>query len=243
MKFGISNFETNFSNWWLRFDEKRYILFQVRYGTTKNNMLKQKLLLLVQQCGISYKIAMSGKGIYISYESTLRWLSLDLTYDIFKSTLVQVMAWCCQAINHYLSQYWPSITWLFDITGPQWLNSLRLSDTYICISNPTIIGSDNGLSPCWLQAVIWTNAGVIFIGPLGTNFSEILIEIHTFSFKKMHLEMLSGKCQPFCLNLNVLTPLLFHGTTDDNFRNQYLTSYLHTWGILLQLKDSVGVNS
>ena len=36
------------------------------------------------------------------------------------------------------------------------------------------------------------------IGPLGTNFSEILPEIHTFPFKKMHLKMSSRKCQPFC---------------------------------------------
>ena len=28
------------------------------------------------------------------------------------------------------------------------------------------------------------NAGILLIGPLGTNFSEILIEIHTFSLKK-----------------------------------------------------------
>ena len=32
------------------------------------------------------------------------------------------------------------------------------------------------------QAIIWTNAGILLIGPLGTNFSEILIEIHIFSF-------------------------------------------------------------
>ena len=48
------------------------------------------------------------------------------------------------------------------------------------------------------------NAGILLIGPLGTNFSEILIEIHTFSFKKMHLKMSSGKSRPFCLGLNVL---------------------------------------
>ena len=30
------------------------------------------------------------------------------------------------------------------------------------------------------QAIIWTNAGILFIGPLGTNFSEISIEIQTF---------------------------------------------------------------
>ena len=55
---------------------------------------------------------------------------------------------------------------------------------HICISNLTIIGLDNGLSPSRRQAIIWTNAGILFIRTLGTNFSEILIEIHTFSFKK-----------------------------------------------------------
>ena len=44
-----------------------------------------------------------------------------------------------------------------------------------------------------------------FFLPLGTNFSEILIEIHICSFKEMHLEMPSAKCQPFCLSLNVLS--------------------------------------
>ena len=76
--------------------------------------------------------------------------------------------------------------------------------THICISKLTIIGSNNGLSPGQRQAIIWTNAGILLIGPMGINFSEILIKIHTFSFKKMHLKMLSGKCRPFCLVLNVL---------------------------------------
>ena len=47
----------------------------------------------------------------------------------------------------------------------------------ICIGDLTISGSDNGLSPGWHQAIIWTSAGILFMGPLGTNFSEILIEI------------------------------------------------------------------
>ena len=55
------------------------------------------------------------------------------------------------------------------------------------------------------QAIIWTNAGILLIGPQRTNFSEILIEIHTFSFKKIHLNMSSGKWHPFCLSLNVLS--------------------------------------
>ena len=82
--------------------------------------------------------------------------------------------------------------------------------THICVSKLTSICSDNGLSPGWCQAIIWTDAGLSLIGPFGTQFSEILIEIDTFSFKKMHLKVSSGKCQPFCLglfclSLNVLT--------------------------------------
>ena len=77
--------------------------------------------------------------------------------------------------------------------------------THICVSELTIIGSDNGLSPSRRQAIIWTNAGILLIRPWGTNFSEILIEIGVFSFKKMHLKMLSAKCRPFCLGLNVLS--------------------------------------
>ena len=76
--------------------------------------------------------------------------------------------------------------------------------THICVSELTIIGSDNGLSPGRRQAIIWNNAGLLLIEPLGTNFSEILIEIHAFSFKKMHLNMSSAKWRPFCLGLNVL---------------------------------------
>ena len=49
--------------------------------------------------------------------------------------------------------------------------------TYICVGNLTIIGSENGLSPARRQAIIWTNAGILLIGPLGTNFNEIIIEI------------------------------------------------------------------
>ena len=43
--------------------------------------------------------------------------------------------------------------------------------THICVSKLTNIGSDNGLSPGRRQAIIWTNAGILLIGPLGTNFS------------------------------------------------------------------------
>ena len=75
-------------------------------------------------------------------------------------------------------------------------------ETHICVSKLTIIGSDNALSPGRHQAIIWTNAGILLIEPFGKN--EILIEIHTFSLKEMHLKMSSAKWQPFCPGLNEL---------------------------------------
>ena len=76
--------------------------------------------------------------------------------------------------------------------------------THICVSELTIIGSDNGLAPGRRQSIIWNYAGLLLIEPLGTNFSEILIEIHIFSFKNIHLKMSSGKWLPFRLGINVL---------------------------------------
>ena len=77
--------------------------------------------------------------------------------------------------------------------------------THIRGSKVTIIGSDNGLSPGRHQAIIRTNAGILLIRPLGTNFNEILIETLTFSFIKMRLKVSSAKWRPFCLGLNVLS--------------------------------------
>ena len=77
--------------------------------------------------------------------------------------------------------------------------------THICVSELTISGSDNGLSPGRRQAIIWNNAGLLLIEPLGTNVSEISIGIQTFTFKKMHLNMSSAKWRLFPLGLNELT--------------------------------------
>ena len=102
---------------------------------------------------------------------------------------------------------------------------------HICVGNLTIIGSDNDLSPGRLQAIIWTNAGILLIGPLGTNFSEIQIRIETFSYKKMHLKMSSVKWCLFCLGLNVLKHYLpapitqRQHPTDMQRRNLILMAY------------------
>ena len=117
------------------------------------------------------------------------------------------------------------VTWLWDILSAK--NGCHFASvsmfwktlthwgrvTHICVSKLTIIGSDNGLSPGRRQAIIWTNAGILLIRTLGTNFSEILGEIHSFSFSKVHLKMSSAKWRPFGLGLNELIGRSNHGST------------------------------
>ena len=77
--------------------------------------------------------------------------------------------------------------------------------THICSGNPTIVGPDNDLAPVRRQAITWTNADLLSIGPLETYFSEMSIKIGIFWLEKMHLKISSVKWQPFCLSLKVLT--------------------------------------
>ena len=131
---------------------------------------------------------------------------LNFKVSSTRPTAVEVSAWMS---NYIPLQQWPST-----LTLSHWGRV-----KHICVVKLTIIGSDNGLSPGRRQAIIWTNAGILLIGPLGTNVIEILIGIQTFSFKKMHLKMSSGKWRPFCLGLNVLTSHL----------------WIHAWNITMPL--------
>ena len=106
-----------------------------------------------------------------------------------------VLSWCSSKHNHYGFAFKESFmcnthSWYVIIVGTNQSNLTHWSRvTHICVSNSTIIGLDNGLSPGRRQAIIWTNAGILLIRTLGTQFSEIISEIHTFLFKKMHLKM------------------------------------------------------
>ena len=133
----------------------------------------------------------------------------------------------CLAPSHYLNQSWYKNTKYFfkntcenvgNLSVLRRMDSMASSEsqtkcalthwgrmTHICVGKLTIIGSDNGLSPGRRQAIICTNAEILLIRPLRTNFSEILIEFHMFSIKNMHLKMSSAKWRSFCFGLNVLT--------------------------------------
>ena len=120
--------------------------------------------------------AIDGKWSGVCLIILSLWPSGSIWWYRSGSILAQVMAWCLMTTGHLI--HWGRVT-------------------HICVSKLSILASDNGLSPGRRQAIIWTNAGILLIGPLGTNFSEILIAINTFSFKKMHFKMSSGKWRPF----------------------------------------------
>ena len=132
------------------------------------------------------------------------------------SNMIKIIFYCNSVLNHQIFTICMCMPWkqynndhlIWNWMRAQWNCESQLTQwgrvTHICVSKIIIIGSDKGLSPGRRQAIIWTNAGLLLIEPLGTNFSEISIGIQTFSFKKMHLNMSSAKWRPFCLGLNVL---------------------------------------
>ena len=71
------------------------------------------------------------------------------------------------------------------------------------------IASDNGLVPVWHQAINWTSAAKLSIRPQGTYFGELFLKIQKFSYKIMHLKMLSAKWRSFCVGLNELMMIVY----------------------------------
>ena len=131
----------------------------------------------------------SFKAICYIYESLVTdrlWtLGMQLIWEIERVLLTTVVRFLCKIARLRTLTHWGRVTHIF-------------------VSKLTIIDSDNGFSPDRRQAIIWTNAGLLFVGPLGTNVSKILIKILTFAFKKMRLKVSSAKRRSFCLGLNVL---------------------------------------
>ena len=107
-------------------------------------------------------------------------------------------------ISTCVSSFWATLCYPLNASG---LLTHRGRVMHIGVGYLAIIGWDNGLSPGRHQAIFSTNDGILLIGLLRTNFSEILIEIHTFSCKKMHLKILSAKWAAIFHGLNMLTQI------------------------------------
>ena len=106
--------------------------------------------------------------------------------------------------NHKALRHWPlSGEFTGDPLFSKSLMVLKLIEAewriYTSVDSPSLVQI-----MAWRQAIIWTHAGILLIGPLATNFNEVLIEIHKFLFSRMYFKVSSGKWRPFCLGLNAL---------------------------------------
>ena len=150
-------------------------------------------------CGIWINQIMNANDSVFWTKSHLNWQ--EFSSDVFFSRVGSTI-WGVAVCYIFLLHVYYQFLLINDSRNPAMTLTHWGRVTHICIGNLNIIGSDNGLSPERRQAIIWTIAGILLIRVLGTNLNEILSEICTFSFKKIHLKISSGKCQPFCLGLN-----------------------------------------
>ena len=97
---------------------------------------------------VIFKLILVIDGWRISCEIVLTWTPQDLTDD--KSTLVQVMAWCCQTTSHYLSQCWHSSLSPYGITRPQWVknNQMNINTNYAALRSGDEVSWDVDTAPC-----------------------------------------------------------------------------------------------
>ena len=90
-------------------------------------------------------------------------------------------------------------TYVYICWRKNWFLPIRINHwsrvTHICVGKLIIIGSDNGLSPARRQAIIWTNAAILLIRPLGTN-----LFIQENAFENIACEMASILSRPQCVN-------------------------------------------
>ena len=128
----------------------------------------------------------------------------------------------CKFVNNKSPSYSPRLHLSMNYTNGKpaaTICSNRIPDVQLAhvrsrVSKLSMIGSDNGLSPGRRQAIIRTNSELMLIGPLGTNFSEILINSVTFSVKK-------------CLSLNVLRHRTSYLCFDPSFQGPLLLTWFN----------------
>ena len=154
-------------------------------------------------CGNKYDHCTNFISRHWTYKMPVRWnlSSVWVRLSIFSQlSIIQYVGLCVYSvpISFVMIERIYMLCLIIIIKSEVWSITRCLTHwgrvTHICVSKLTIIDSDYGSSPGRRLAIIRTNARILLIGPLGTNLSEILIEIHT----------LSGKWRPFCLGPNVL---------------------------------------
>ena len=116
---------------------------------------------------------------FSSMTTCLNPIDIDNAWYIFMDKLLSLYSSVSELVYielcpiHILHKY-ESICVLKDLGHStcicKWMNKTNLLThwgrvTHICVGNLPTIGSDNGLSPDRRQAIIWTSAGILLIGP------------------------------------------------------------------------------
>ena len=113
-----------------------------------------------------FKRIFFNENIWISFKICLKFVSMGQINNI--PALVQIMAWCRPGDKPLSETMMISLPYMVCIYVSLGLNEVTHWGrvTHICVNTNTNIGSDNGLSPGWRQAIIWTNAGILLIWTL-----------------------------------------------------------------------------
>ena len=136
-----------------------------------------------------FKCIFLNENIWILNDISLKYVPWSPIDNM--SAWVQIMAWRRPG-DKPLSE--PMLTQLTDAymgTRGRWVKLLA------CV-HPAFVN----LTLARLQ-----DAHLLLVGSRGTNFNQLLIKMLKFSLNKMHSRMLSVKCLPFCVNLNVFNTL------------------------------------
>ena len=115
----------------------------------------------------------------------------SLTVSIAQGTILSFKTWFPKTPHDWSPEYH------HQLIKAQWHKYASV------FSKLTIIGSDNGSSPCGCQAIIWTNAGILN-WTLRNKIQQYLNQNSSFHSRKCIWICLSAKWYPFCLSLNVL---------------------------------------
>ena len=155
---------TIFSKWW-------HVRFNVLTHNSKCNPLKDGPLTHKQRqthgCVLS---TVATDALVLKHQVTKIHSAYQISFELGQFQTQILRQWWTTLENKIKLKKYPGVKGL-----THWGRV-----AYICVSKLTIIGSDNGLSPARRQAIIWTNAGILLIRTLGTNFREILSEILAF---------------------------------------------------------------
>ena len=132
-----------------------YVVVITTCGAISNNKVGMKTTLDIQCHSTPFHIARRQNKDHT--------LKSHHYCDITMSAMVSQIVYTKENIK--APRHWP---WWRESPGDRWILLTNLA-------NWVSIGSDNSLSPERRQAITCTNAQLLSIKPIGTNFSEILI--------------------------------------------------------------------